>query len=116
MEWLKNTATESIGAAAAKEIRLRSFARVITSYSIHYTKLYDLIFVEHARSPAAYLALLAGDAAVFAVTCLLLLRADDLLRLLGAFGAVIVTRLMGLVLAFLAVQYVVDGIRRNNFV
>ncbi len=70
-----------------------------------------LIFVEHARSPATYLALLAGDAAVFAVTCLLLLRADDLRRLLGAFGAMIVTRLMGLVLAFLAVQYVVDGIR-----
>lgn len=70
-----------------------------------------LIFVEHARTPGAYLALLAGDAAVFAATCLLLLRADDLRRLLGAFGAVIVTRLMGLVLAFLAVQYVVDGIR-----
>lgn len=70
-----------------------------------------LIFVEQARSPAAYLALLAGVAAVFLATGLLLSRADDLNRLLGAFGATIVTRLMGLVLAFLAVQYVVDGIR-----
>jgi len=70
-----------------------------------------LIFVEQAHSPAAYLALLGGNAVVFIVTALILLRADDLLRLFGILGATIVTRLMGLVLAFLAVQYVVDGIR-----
>jgi multiple antibiotic resistance protein len=70
-----------------------------------------LIFVEHVRAAADYLALLAASALVFVVTCLLLLRADALLRLIGALGAAIVTRLMGLVLAFLAVQYVIDGIR-----
>jgi len=56
-------------------------------------------------------ALLAASALVFVVTGLLLLRADALLRFIGALGAAIVTRLMGLVLAFLAVQYVIDGIR-----
>lgn len=70
-----------------------------------------LIFVEHVRAATDYLALLAASALVFVVTGLLLLRADTLLRLIGALGAAIVTRLMGLVLAFLAVQYVIDGIR-----
>jgi len=70
-----------------------------------------LIFVEQVHSTADYLALLAASAIIFVVTCLLLLRADALLRLIGALGAAIVTRLMGLVLAFLAVQYVIDGIR-----
>lgn len=71
-----------------------------------------LIFVEQVRTAADYLALLAASALVFIATCLLLLRADTLLRLIGALGAAIVTRLMGLVLAFLAVQYVLDGIRQ----
>jgi len=70
-----------------------------------------LIFAEHAGTVASFLALLAGCALVFVLTCLFLLRADDLLRLLGALGTAIVTRLMGLVLAFLSVQYVIDGIR-----
>ena len=70
-----------------------------------------LIFVEQVHSAADYLALLAASALVFVVTGLLLLRADALLRFIGALGAAIVTRLMGLVLAFLAVQYVIDGIR-----
>ncbi len=70
-----------------------------------------LIFAEHARTIASFLALLSGSAVVFIVTCMILLRADTLLRLLGALGAAIVTRLMGLVLAFLSVQYVIDGIR-----
>lgn len=70
-----------------------------------------LIFIEHVRSVTDYLALLTASAFIFAVTCLLLLRADELLRLIGALGAAIVARLMGLVLAFLAVQYVLDGIR-----
>ncbi|WP_432820954.1 MarC family protein [Trichloromonas sp.] len=70
-----------------------------------------LIFAEHARTAASLLALLGGSAAVFFVSCLFLLRADTLLRLLGTLGTAIVTRLMGLVLAFLSVQYVIDGIR-----
>ncbi len=70
-----------------------------------------LIFAEPARTVLSLLALLGGSALVFVVTCLLLLRAETLLRLLGALGTVIVTRLMGLVLAFLSVQYVIDGIR-----
>jgi multiple antibiotic resistance protein len=70
-----------------------------------------LIFAEHAGTAGSFLALLGGSALVFVVTCLLLLRADSLLHVLGALGAAIVTRLMGLVLAFLSVQYVIDGIR-----
>jgi multiple antibiotic resistance protein len=70
-----------------------------------------LIFSARATSLPAYLALLAGAAAVFAATFLLLRRADELARLIGSLGTAILTRIMGLVLAFLAVQYVVDGVQ-----
>jgi multiple antibiotic resistance protein len=69
-----------------------------------------LIFSSQA-SAADWLALPAAAAAVLAVTALLLRRADDLARWLGALGAAILVRIMGLLLAFLAVQYVADGVR-----
>ncbi|MEJ2200057.1 MAG: MarC family protein [Desulfuromonadaceae bacterium] len=70
-----------------------------------------LIFSEQMTSFASLLALLAGNALVFTLTGLLLMRADVLARYLGVLGAGIVTRLMGLIMALIAVQYVVDGIR-----
>lgn len=70
-----------------------------------------LIFAEHAQSLTAWAALLAGNGVVFAMTGLFLFHADPLARCFGTLGAAIVTRLMGLIMAFLAVQYVVDGIR-----
>lgn len=70
-----------------------------------------LIFSSRAEGPGAHLALLAGAALVFVATYLLLAQASLLARLLGALGTAIVTRVMGLILAFLSVQYVVDGVR-----
>ena len=70
-----------------------------------------LIFAAGATGISAYLLLLAGCALVFAVTYFFLRRAELLARLIGALGAAILTRITGLILAFLAVQYVVDGIR-----
>ena len=71
----------------------------------------SLLFAQQAQGAGDYLALLAAAAVVFALTGVLLARADRLLRMVGDLGAAILTRLMGLVLAFLAVQYVVDGVR-----
>lgn len=71
----------------------------------------SLLFTEQVTGVGATLALVAAAAAVFLVSGLLLARADHLLRVIGDLGAVILTRLMGLVLAFLAVQYAVDGVR-----
>jgi multiple antibiotic resistance protein len=69
-----------------------------------------LIFADRAHTPLSWLALPAAAAVVFAVTYFSLLRADALGRLIGTLGAAILMRIMGLILAFLAVQYVVDGI------
>jgi multiple antibiotic resistance protein len=69
-----------------------------------------LLFADRARGAASYLALLAACTAVFLATHLLLRRADDLQRRIGPLGITIVVRIMGLVLAFIAVQYLVDGV------
>lgn len=70
-----------------------------------------LIFADRAAAPLDWLALLGAAAAVFAATFFILRRADDLVRWIGSLGTAILTRIMGLLLAFLAVQYVVDGVR-----
>jgi multiple antibiotic resistance protein len=70
-----------------------------------------LIFSDRAAAPLDWLALLVAAAVVFAVTFLFLRRADDLVRWIGSLGTAILTRIMGLLLAFLAVQYAVDGFR-----
>jgi multiple antibiotic resistance protein len=70
-----------------------------------------LIFSDRAGAPLDWLALLAAAAVVFAATFLFLRRADDLVRWIGSLGTAILTRIMGLLLAFLAVQYAVDGFR-----
>jgi multiple antibiotic resistance protein len=70
-----------------------------------------LLFAPRAVGIGDRLLLLAAAALVLLVTLLMLRRAEGLLRLIGDLGATIVTRLMGLILAFLAVQYVIDGVR-----
>ena len=57
------------------------------------------------------LTLIAAAAAVFAITYLLLLRAKSLVQLVGGLGTTIITRIMGLVLAFIALQYAIDGVK-----
>jgi multiple antibiotic resistance protein len=47
---------------------------------------------------------------VLGLTLIALLFADRIMRLLGETGANVITRLMGLILAALAVQYVLDGV------
>lgn len=69
-----------------------------------------LIFADRAQTIGIYLGLLSGCAVVFAVTYLFLRQADVLMRLIGNLGAAILTRIMGLVLAFLSVQYVINGV------
>ncbi|MDK2848776.1 MAG: multiple antibiotic resistance protein [Desulfuromonadales bacterium] len=69
-----------------------------------------LIFAGRASGPLGYLALLLGTAVVFAGSFVILSKAELLTRVLGKLGTTVVTRIMGLVLAFLAVQYVLDGL------
>ncbi|WP_305041869.1 MarC family protein [Geoalkalibacter sp.] len=69
-----------------------------------------LIFAGKAQGATDYLALLLGSAAVFFLSYFFLRQADRLMHWIGILGSTILTRIMGLVLAFLAVQYVIDGI------
>ena len=54
---------------------------------------------------------LGALAAVLVLTALALIAAGPLIRLLGARVEAVITRLLGVLLAALAAQYVIDGLR-----
>lgn len=55
-------------------------------------------------------------ALVLAVTFLFLLASPPLERLLGRTGTIVITRLLGMLLAALSVQFVIDGVRQTGLV
>jgi len=60
-----------------------------------------------------YLANLGIVLAVLAITLVMLLIAPRLMRLLGETGANVISRLFGLILAALAVQFILDGLKAS---
>jgi multiple antibiotic resistance protein len=74
-----------------------------------------LLFSAQADDLWPVLGLLAVIAAVLGLALAALLVAGRIMALLGRTGVNVVTRLLGLLLAALAVQYVVDGIRSLFF-
>jgi len=54
--------------------------------------------------------------AMIAVTFTFLLASPPLERLLGRTGVVVITRLLGMLLAALSVQFVIDGVRQTGLV
>jgi multiple antibiotic resistance protein len=70
-----------------------------------------LIFAGRAHDLLSLLVLAEGAAIVFALTYVFFYWADELGRMVGALGMRIVTRIAGLLLAFIAAQYVIDGAR-----
>ena len=60
--------------------------------------------------------MLAIAASVLAIVLVLFLAADLLERGLGKTGILVITRLLGMLLAALSVQFVLDGLRAYGFV
>jgi len=58
-----------------------------------------------------FLVLLAAVAAVLAITLVLMLLSEPLMRLMGVTGVNVTGRLFGVILGALAVQFVIDGLR-----
>ena len=70
-----------------------------------------MLFMAQAQGLAASIAVLAALTAVMAVTLFALLAAAPLMRVFGQQVESVVTRLLGVLLAALAVQFVIDGVR-----
>jgi len=72
-----------------------------------------LLFAQQARTAVDYGLLAGGTGLVFALTFALLVQSGWIARHLGGLGIVICTRIMGLILAFLSAQYVLDGLHTS---
>ena len=72
-----------------------------------------MLLTARADTIAAEIAVLAALLAVLAITLLALLAAGPLMNLMGAKFEGALTRLLGVVLAALAAQFVVDGIKMS---
>jgi len=70
-----------------------------------------LFMVEIRGEPLAFVSLLAVILSVLAITLLLLLGTTQVMKIMGVTGANVVSRLLGVVLSALAVQYVLDGVQ-----
>lgn len=69
-----------------------------------------LLMISPRPELSIFIGMLAVLLLVLGIALLSLLFAERIMRLLGETGANVITRLMGLMLAALAVQYVLDGI------
>ena len=70
-----------------------------------------MLLMSRAQGTQATLVILASLVAVMVLSLLALLAAGPLMRLVGAQAEAVITRLLGVLLAALAAQYVVDGMR-----
>ncbi len=73
-----------------------------------------MLLQNEAQGPQETLVVLGALGAVMVLTLLALVTASPLMKLFGARVEAVITRLLGVLLAALAAQYVIDGIR-NSF-
>ena len=70
-----------------------------------------MLLMNEADDPTSTLVVLTALAAVLLLTAIALVAAGPLMRLFGSRVEAVVTRLLGVLLAALAAQYVIDGLR-----
>ncbi len=72
-----------------------------------------MLWVSRTDSPSEIVIVLAAITVVILLTLLALLAAGRLMRLLGERMEAMITRILGVILAALAAQFVVDGLRQS---
>ncbi|QGN54694.1 MarC family protein [Novosphingobium sp. Gsoil 351] len=70
-----------------------------------------MLLMSRSQGTAQTLVVLAALAAVLVLTALSLIAAGPLMKLLGTSVEAVITRLLGVLLAALAAQYVIDGLK-----
>ena len=70
-----------------------------------------MLLMSRSQGTEQTLVVLAALAAVLVLTLLALIAAGPLMKLLGASVEAVITRLLGVLLAALAAQYVIDGLK-----
>ncbi len=72
-----------------------------------------MLLVSRAEGVGETIAVLGAMALVIALTLLSMLAAGPLMRLIGAGLEAMITRILGVILAALAAQFVIDGIKQS---
>ena len=72
-----------------------------------------MLWVSRAETPLHIAVVLAAITVVILLTMVTLLAAGPLMRLIGPKIETVITRILGVILAALAAQFVVDGIRQS---
>ncbi len=72
-----------------------------------------MLLVSRAEGVGETVAVLAAMALVIALTLLSMLAAGPLMRLIGAKLEAMITRILGVILAALAAQFVIDGLKQS---
>ena len=72
-----------------------------------------MLLIGRADGPAEWVAVLAAMTAVMLLTMIALLAAGPLMRFVGAKIEAMITRILGVILAALAAQFVLDGLERS---
>ncbi len=72
-----------------------------------------MLLVSRAEGPAETAVVFGALAVVLILTLIALLAAGPLMRLLGAKIESVITRLLGVLLAALAIQFVIDGVKKS---
>jgi len=72
-----------------------------------------MLWVSRAETPAHVAVVLAAITVVMVLTLLTLLAANPLMRLMGEKVEAMITRILGVILAALAAQFVIDGLKQS---
>ena len=72
-----------------------------------------MLWVSRAEGPIAVATVLAAITVVMLITAVTLLAAGPLMRLIGEKVEAMITRILGVILAALAAQFVIDGLKQS---